>query len=285
MTAIIRECRPDDAEACGQICYTAFKAVADEHNFPPDFPNTEFATGMLSQLIAHPGFYGVVAEVDGIIAGSNFLDERSAIAGLGPITVAPNTQNRTVGRDLMSDVMNRAKIQGFPGVRLVQAAYHNRSFSLYSKLGFDVQVPLALMQGETLSRKFSGYDVRPARSDDLGKCNKLCHQVHGHDRGGDLSDAISQEVASVVEYEGRVVGYSTGIAYLGHSVAESNNGLKALIGAAAEFQGLGFLVPTTNHELFRWCLLNGLRVVQVMNLMTVGLYNQPQGSYLSSVLY
>jgi hypothetical protein len=29
-------------------------------------------------LLSHPGFYSVVAELDGRVAGSNFLDERYA---------------------------------------------------------------------------------------------------------------------------------------------------------------------------------------------------------------
>jgi len=34
------------------------------------------------------------------------------------------------------------------------------------------------------------------------------------------------------------------------------------------------IVPTRNVELFRWCLERGLRVLQQMRLMTVGLYNE-----------
>jgi len=37
--------------------------------------------------------------------------------------------------------------------------------------------------------------------------------------------------------------------------------------------------------LFRWCLDNGLRVVEPMTLMSVGLYNEPVGAFLPSVLY
>ena len=80
---------PADAAACGTICYEAFKSVCMAHGFPPDFPSPEVATGLMSMLLAHPGFYSVVAEVDGRIAGSNFLDERASIAGVGPITVDP----------------------------------------------------------------------------------------------------------------------------------------------------------------------------------------------------
>ena len=61
--------------------------------------------------------------------------------------------------------------------------------------------------------------------------------------------------------------------------------LQALIGAAESFGGPGILVPARNAELFRWCLENGLRVVEPMTLMTLGLYNEPAGAYLPSILF
>ena len=33
----LRAGRFEDAETCGSICYRAFKAIADQHNFPPTF--------------------------------------------------------------------------------------------------------------------------------------------------------------------------------------------------------------------------------------------------------
>ena len=59
----------------------------------------------------------------------------------------------------------------------------------------------------------------------------------------------------------------------------------ALIGAAPRVEGPGFLLPTRNSELFRWCLAQGLRVVQPMTLMSLGLYNEPKGAFLPSILY
>ena len=61
--------------------------------------------------------------------------------------------------------------------------------------------------------------------------------------------------------------------------------VQALIGAAPAFAGAGILVPVRNAELFRWCLENGLRVVQPMTLMSMGLYNEPKGSFLPSVRF
>jgi predicted N-acetyltransferase YhbS len=285
MEVMLRPARPEDANACGAICYEAFKTIASQHNFPPDFPSQEVAVELLRMLLSHPGFYAVVAEADGHIVGSNFLDERSTIAGLGPITIKPSVQNSGVGRQLMEALLDRAAQRRFPGVRLVQTAYHNRSLSLYAKLGFAVREPLAGMQGPPLRATIPGYTVRRAVEEDLTACNRVCTRVHGHDRSGELRDAIQQGTATVVEQDGRITGYATAVGWFAHAVGESNEELKALIGAAPAYLGPGFLLPTRNTELFRWCLEEGLRVGQVMTLMSIGLYNEPAGACLPSVLY
>ena len=158
-----------DAE-CGRICHDAFAAIAN-HRFPPDFPSVDIAVGVVSGLIAHPGFFAVVAEDDGRIVGSNFLDERSVIRGVGPITVDPEVQNRRVGLELMNAVLERGAQQRAPGVRLLQSAYHNRSMCLYAKLGFDVREPFAVMQGKPLGLKVPGCAVRPATDADAQACD------------------------------------------------------------------------------------------------------------------
>jgi predicted N-acetyltransferase YhbS len=281
----IRRATSADAAECGRICYEAFGSIADRHRFPRDFPSVEVAVEMLSGLFSHPGFFAVVAEVDGRIVGSNVLDERSTIFGLGPITVDPRSQDRRVGLALMTALIERTAEQGAPGLRLLQAAYHNRSLSLYAKLGFDVREGFATMQGGPLALQIAGYDVRPASDADIAACDALCMRVHGHDRNGELRDAIGQGTAAVVERHGRITGYTTGVAFFAHSVAETNDDLMALIGAAHEIFGPGFLVPLRNTELVRRCLGHGLRVVHVMNLMTIGLYQEPRGAYLASVSY
>ena len=282
---ILRPGRADDATACGAICYEAFKTISEQHNFPPDFPTPEIAIGLLSHIFSRSDVYSVVAEADGRLVGSNFLWENGIIAGVGPITIDPAAQNLAVGKRLMQDVMRRADEGGFAGVRLAQAAYHNRSLSLYTKLGFDTREPLSTIQGSALGLEIPGHPVRPAKEVDLPACNELCRRVHGHDRGLELSNAVTQGTASVVEHAGRISGYATVIGFFGHAVGESNEDLKALIGAAPAFPGPGFLLPTRNSDLLRWCLQMGLRVVQPMTLMSVGLYNEPRGAFLPSILY
>lgn len=285
MNITLRPGTIDDAEACGTICYDAFKKISEAHNFTPDFPSAEVAIGLMGSLLSHPGFYSVVAEMDGKIAGSNFLDERNPIAGLGPITVDPAAQNRAIGRRLMEDAHERVKQKEFPGVRLVQAGFHTRSLSLYTKLGYDVREHLACMQGPAPKTKIPGYTTRPATESDLESCNDICRQIHGHDRGGELHDAINRGTAKIVEHDGGITGYSTVVGFFGHAVGKTNCDIEALIGDANEFAGPGFLVPTRNGELFRWCLEQGLRITQPMTLMSMGFYNEPAGPFLPSILF
>jgi predicted N-acetyltransferase YhbS len=285
MNIVLRPGTPVDATVCGPIGFEAFKAIDDAHNFPWDFPTAEAATGLLTMMLSNPGFYSVVAEKDGKVVGSNFLDERGPIAGIGPITVHPASQDRTIGRRLMGAVLDRAGERHAAGVRLLQSAFHNRSLCLYTKLGFETREAISKINGAPLDVTFPGYDVRPAGAADLAACNALCQRVHGHHRGGELADAIAAGTASVVEHLGKITAYASDVAFFAHAVAETNQGLKALIAAAPGFAGGGFLLPTRNGELFRWCLENGLRLVHQMNLMTIGLYNEPDGAYLPSVLY
>src|SRR5438105_8982433 len=128
---VVRQARPDDAAACGRICYEAFRKISTDHAFPPDFPTVEVSNGVLSMMFSHPGFYCVVAESDGKIVGSNCLDERSTIAGVGPITVDPSVQNAGIGRSLMEAVLHRAQERNFARVRLLQAAFHRRARSVH----------------------------------------------------------------------------------------------------------------------------------------------------------
>jgi predicted N-acetyltransferase YhbS len=281
----VRRAQPTDIERCGAICFDAFSNINRRHNFPCDFPGPEVSTAVVKSMFLHPNFYCVVAESDGRVVGSNCLDERSIIGGVGPITIDPQIQNHGVGRKLMNAVLDRAFDRASAGVRLVQAAFHNRSLSLYASLGFDVREPLSCMQGRTLQRNVSGCAVRPAETRDLDACNAISRQVHGFDRGQELAEAVQQGTAVVVERDGRISGYASSLAFFGHATAETNIDLQALIASADSFGGPGILVPSRNAALFRWCLGNGLRVVQPMTLMTLGLYNEPAGAWFPSISF
>lgn len=289
--------RIEDADKVGKIIFEAFSAVANKHSFPPDFPSVDVAKGLASSLLSNPRFYSIVAEDNtsnggedkNSIVGSNFLDERSNIvAGVGPLTIDPKYQNKGTGRQLMINVLERAKNKNFPAIRLLQASYHSRSLALYATLGFEVREPISNMQGKPIQEAIPGRSVRAATESDTESCNTICKTIHGHDRNGELQDSIKQGSAKVVLHENKITGYTCGLTFFNHSVGLTNDDLKALISSATNddsYGGPGILIPSRNTQLFRWCLNNGLRLVQQLTLMTIGLYNEPAGSYMPSILY
>ncbi|MGA9318757.1 MAG: GNAT family N-acetyltransferase [Nitrososphaeraceae archaeon] len=288
----LRPGRIDDVDTVGKIIFEAFSAIADKHGFQREFPTVDTGRGLASSFLSNPGFYSVVAEGTGgedkdRVVGSNFLDERSNIVvGVGPITVDPKYQNKGIGRQLMIDVLERAKIKNYPAVRLLQASYHNRSLALYVSLGFEVREPISTLQGKPIRAVIPGRSVRPATESDVGSCNAICKAVHGHDRNGELRDSIKQGSAEVVLHGDKITGYTCGLTYFNHSVGLTNDDLKALISSAIDYYGgPGILIPTRNTQLVRWCLNNGLRLVQQLTLMTIGLYNEPAGFYMPSILF
>ena len=279
----IHDAGPGDAQACGRIFYDAFAAIAHRHAFPVEPDSPEFTAFHAELMLSLGGIVGVVAERDGTVLGCAFADLRGAVAGIGPVCVDPAGQDAGMGRRLMEALLERTRDAA--GVRLVQTAYHTRSLALYAKLGFVVREPLSVLQGAPLQRSTPGLSVRPARPDDVPAGNAVCRRVHGHDRSGELQGAIAAGTAHVVERPGRISGYATGFGYGWHAVAESNEDLQALIASAETFVGLGILVPSRNATVLGWCLDNGMRLVQQSTLMTIGLYNEPQGAWLPSIVY
>jgi GNAT superfamily N-acetyltransferase len=284
---IVRRSQASDIEAGSRIVYEAFKSIADLRGFEPDFPSVDIAQSMTTIFINHPKFFGVAAEIGGELAGLNFLSERNAIRGVGPMVVDPKLHGRGIGRVLMNAVIARGK--DAPGIRLVQDAANTVSLALYSSLGFEIREPLFLMFGKPRSEPPSGYQIRPMQADDLTECNELCYRAHGFDRSGELVDAMTHFGSLVLLRRGRIVAYATAptLWVMNHGVAESDKDLKALLAHAAFTRGtpLSLLVPGRNASLLQWCLAEGLRVAKPMTLMTLGTYQDPKTPWYPSVEY
>lgn len=277
--------KPEHAEKLGKICFEAFRSISEKHNFPLDIESAEDSIGLLEMMIASPASYGFAAAADGRIIGSNFLWESDEIDGVGPITVDPAEQNSSIGRKLMECVIKRSADKGKAGIRLVQAAYHNRSLALYTKLGFDVVEPLSAINGTPFTAEIANRTFRPLTTKDIDDANKLCIAAHGISRKNEIAGAAETGSGIVVENDGVLSGYATALGFFGHAVAKRNDDLKALIGSGREISGLGFLLPTRNGDVLRWCFENGLRIVMPMSLMSKGFYQTPRNPFLPSILY
>lgn len=273
--------RPEDVDACAAILYQAFFEIAQQHSFEPDFPTPDFPKMIVASMVDSPEHFAVVAEGEGRILGSNFLSELGPIRAVGPLSVEPGLQGRQVGRQLMEAVMERGREA--PGIRLVQDSFNSASLSLYAKLGFEVQEPLALMAGVLSSQPRPDTIVRPLQETDLKDCAELCRRVHGWSREGEIK-ALPPFVQPLVALrEGRITAYCSAPSFwpLNHGMAETDWDLQDLLAGFGDT--LSFLLPIRQASLFKWCLKSGLRVQKTMNLMSLGEYRQPQGAWFPSV--
>ncbi|MBW2622203.1 MAG: GNAT family N-acetyltransferase [Deltaproteobacteria bacterium] len=285
MEIIIREAKASDIEACGRIMFESFSWIAEKHRFPPELPSIEYATRIANSCITQSTTYGVVAECGGRIVGSNFIDERDSILGIGPVSVEVGIQEKGIGRRLMEAVLERGK--DAPGIRLVQDSFNTVSMSLYTSMGFETKEPLVFLKGRLRSKPVAGVKTRSLKKRDLKACAELCLRVHDIVRTNELKDALKLSSAFVLIRDGRLSAYTSAVAYWGHGVAETYEDMQALLLgiAATRKEPLEFILPVRQTKFFQWCLSEGLRVIKPMTLMARGHYKTPRSCFFTSATY
>ncbi len=287
MNLAIRRATHQDIDVCARINYEAFKGISDRHWFPnTDFPTLEFSTEVTGLLIESPLFFGIVAESSGAVVGCGFMDERNPIRGIAPVSVASAFQGCGTGRQIMKALLQRG--QDAVGIRLVHESFNLASLSLYISLGFEVKEPLLLVEGKFRSQPQYGLEVRPLRSEDVDECAVLCERVYGCDRTSEIKYALNHLSPLVASKQGRIVAYTCAVSTVGHSVAETEADMQALLLGAAAYnpsEVLCFHLPVRYASLFRWCLQEGLRALKPLAVMAIGDYQQPSGCYFPSCVY
>jgi len=165
MSLHVRPAVAADADPCGRVIYAAFKDVDERNGFTTLFTQPEHAVRVAQIFIELASIHGLVAEDDGRIVGSVFLDVGDPIKSVALISVDPEAQRRGVGRRLMEaaiEHLGRAR-----GVRLVQEAFNTHAMGLYAALGFEVKEPLAAMVGRPRSQPPAGTTLKPITSADV----------------------------------------------------------------------------------------------------------------------
>ena len=273
---------PDMLDDIARICCEAFQDISESHGFHTDFTSVEVASRVLGRLLQVG--HVVVAREDGRIVGSNALQRYDRVAGVGPISVARHAQGRATGRALMLAVMDLARQQGCPDVRLHQDLFNMASLGLYAGLGFVVREPVVAMQ----ARPAEAPDptVRELAPGDLAACEAISIATYGHPRTQELRLLLQGENRPRVrEVSGRIVAYQAG-GFAGHGAAEAPEHIVAIMGQVAREQPPplhSFLVPLRQHALFQEALRAGGRNLKAMSYMSLGTYTEPRGTWLPSI--
>jgi ribosomal protein S18 acetylase RimI-like enzyme len=282
VTVELRQATAADVPEMGRVLYEAFKDIAESHGFPPDFPNVEFAVGVSGLLVQQENIYSIAAVEGGAVRGSNHLELWDEVGGIGPISVDLAAQGSGIGRTMMEHALAHARESGFDRVRLMQDAFNMRSLALYASLGFNVVEPVAYL--ELSSEGPVDANFRPATASDYDAMDALCREIYGISRRNEIVSLSSAGFPGFVIDGGRITGYLLATA-IGHGVAESDDDLLALyrsIGASAPDSLAN--VPMRSGELYRRALADGHRNRKVMNLMALGPYEDPKGTWTPSVI-
>lgn len=285
----LRPVKLADVEPAAQILFDAFKEIHDYHRFPGAYPSPETAAQAIQELVEHPAVWSVAATLDGRLVGSTFVDDRSAFAALGPLSIDRALQARGLGRRLMQEMIDHAA--SARGACFLQDAFNSGSLGLYVTLGAQMREPLVLVAGFARGGDPpTGFEVRTLRDSDIDACEQLCRAVLGFERTAELRDALdsSARTPMVAMRDGEIVAYVTSLSYYpaGHAVASSDEAMCALIAELTKRHGpASFVVPTRQHALFRWVLNEGFRIYKPLSYMTIGEYSPPQGCWIPSAVY
>jgi GNAT superfamily N-acetyltransferase len=288
-TSRIVAIEPRHARATAAVLYRSFEALYKYHRFPGAYPSVEFAESIARGLIDNPAIWGVAALSGDRLVGSGFLDERGPVKAIGPVSVDPLAQGGGIGRRLTEALLERAADAA--DVRLLQDSFNRTSMALYVSLGLQVRESVVLLAGRPRSGPDGSVEVRPLGPADLGECEQLYADVHGHERATEIRDSLSDPLCAplVALRQGKVVAYATTLTYFpaAHAVACTDADLQQLILGAAEMLGrpLSFLLPTHQSALLRWCGDERLRIVKPMTYLSLNDYQRPEGPWLPSTMY
>jgi len=303
----VRPIAKEDLKTAAGICQEAFNAFNASVGLGPEFPPTDVVdvpSGILNDAFKE-GFQGFVAvNADGEVVGSNMVDMRDDVAGIGPITVSTSVQSGGVGKLLMKAVMKAAAEKGMRSVRLAQVASNRGSFSLYLGLGFDPYYACGQYEGFLTPEAASGDSpgalaCQPLAEGLVEACSRLHFRVCGLHRRGDIAAAVGgpNPACVVLDASGAVVAYTTGSFLSGHTVAASEEAFKSLVAAQSRAvqtaQAAGaplapttFFVPHRYPQLLRWLARSGFRLQRQVTQMGYGPYTQPaNGFYFPSISY
>jgi len=287
----IRPMTEADVPAVGEIIAVAFNDVFQRHGFPAPWPEAQAAEVVPSLYVTYPGARGFVAQRDGQVVGLGFLYVRGDTAGIGWVAVAPEAQGSGAGRAIMERLLEEAR--DCSSVRLIQDAFNNVSFSLYTKLGFVVRdvAPLLVAEDPRPRPPASPSAVRPMTPADLESVAALEARLTGMRRQADYALLLPFRRQLVCERDGRTTGFLCRIPaadaiLLGPAAGEQLDDLKALLCGAVELPGprlTELRLTASQPELLRYVFDSGFVISNIGTYMVRGEWQPPRGAHLMAM--
>jgi GNAT superfamily N-acetyltransferase len=146
---------------------------------------------------------GLVAELDGTLAGSNMLTRWGSFAFFGPLTIRPDLWDRGIAKNLLAATMDVFDSWALSDAGLFTFPHSVKHVGLYQKFGFWPRALTAMMvkapsEGAT---GWSGYSKLTAsqRAEAIRACAELADSIHsGLDLSSEIESVFAQNLGETV---------------------------------------------------------------------------------------
>jgi GNAT superfamily N-acetyltransferase len=162
-------------------------------------------SGMVKTRFKRDPEAALVAEIDGQIAGSNFLTFWGSFGFFGPLTIDPAHWGKGIAQKLLVPSMDILKAHDLRLIGLYTFADSPKHIALYRKFGFWPRFLTAIMHRQVAAREV-GPDFRlfsqlsaEAQMDARTACRALCGQIYqGLDPGCEIEAVSEQSLGDTV---------------------------------------------------------------------------------------
>jgi GNAT superfamily N-acetyltransferase len=172
----VRPMQESDLSAARAICSTAFGTfigVPEPEKFMAD------RDYISTRWRADPGA-ALVAEVDGVLAGSNFAQNWGSFAFFGPLTIRPDLWNRGIAQALLPPTLDLFQSWGVKEAGLFTFAHSAKHVCLYQKFGFWPRFLTAVMSKPIAQpAKIAWYGLSSANEQDRATAIDACRELTG----------------------------------------------------------------------------------------------------------
>lgn len=296
----IRTMLPTDRTAVAELIFESTNRWYQRHFGTLPFASSKDTSVFFDLYQTLDPDCGIVAEVDGVIAGSCFFHPRETHMSLGIMNAHPEYFGQGIATKMLAYIMNEADRRQQP-LRLVSSAMNLDSFSLYNRAGF---VPRLIFNDLMFNVPENGLNIltpntikirsgRPADAKAMVECEfKLVGVRRSKDIAHFLENRDGYWHVSIAEQANRMTGWLVSCGHVANRMlgpgcmSDDVSGLALISQELNLFRGRSVMVmvPANHNNLVRQLYAYGARNSELHFAQCRGQWVAPVGLMIPTFL-